>query len=221
MNYSRDDLERLRDISSAAISDALDTMSRKQLVLNPPVRLLAGKRIFGPAINILMAVTGEKAHHNAAMQTLDECEAGSVLVLAGEPDPVASTFGPAEIAQATVRKLGGLLTDCPVRYSPRFLNSLEADLVGIACAGVSPASGFGRLKTMALCKSSTCSGVTIETGDLVVGDEFGVVVIPDKYVSAVATVAQKYEQRIHDITRDVIEAKSIRDAVKRHWSIAE
>ena len=48
--YGNDDLERLRGVSTAAISDAL-----------------------------VMAPTCEKAHHNIVMQTLDECESGLVL----------------------------------------------------------------------------------------------------------------------------------------------
>ena len=51
--YTNDDLDRLRTISTAAISDALDTLSRKQLVIPPPIRLLAGKRIFGTAITVM------------------------------------------------------------------------------------------------------------------------------------------------------------------------
>ena len=213
--YTNDDLDRLRTISTAAISDALDTLSRKQLVIPPPIRLLAGKRIFGTAITVMMAPTGEKAHHNAAMQTLDECEAGSVLVLAGEPDPVGCGFGAPEIAVATARKLGGLLTDCPVRYSA----ALPDAVVGVAGMGLSPASGFGRIKTMALCKASVCCGVTIETGDLIVGDFLGVIVVPAKYVHPVAEIAHLYEQRIERMTADAYETGSVREAVKRHWSV--
>ncbi|VVE23218.1 RraA family protein [Pandoraea anhela] len=212
--YDANDLAHLEHASTAAIADALDTMTRKPFVVLPPVKLQCGKRIFGPAVTVMMAPTGEKAPHNVAMKLLDECAPGTVLVLSGEPDPVAGVFCEPEIAAATARRLGGLLTDCAVRWS---LGPTE-HLVGVAGASLSPASAFGRLKTMAVSQASPCGGVQVHTGDLVVGDALGVVVVPARYVPDVAGKVQHAADRVKRIVADVAEGRSIRDAVNHHRS---
>lgn len=217
MLYDNNDLNALRERSTAAISDALDTITRRQQTISPSISLLYGQRIFGPAITIMVAATAEKAFHKVCMQTLDECEEGSVIVLAGDPDPITAAFTTTEIAIASKRRLGGLLTDCAVRTP-----AVSApDAVGVAGAGRSPASGFGRIKTMALCPSSTCGGVTINQGDIIVGDHLGVVVIPTKLVHEIAVIAHRYEQRIADMERDIDVSGSLRGATDRHWKIVE
>lgn len=212
--YDANDLALLENVSTAAIADALDTMTRKPFLVLPPVKMRVGKRIFGPAVTVMMAPTGERAPHHVAMKLLDECAPGTVLVLSGEPDPAASVFCEPEIAIATARRLGGLLTDCAVRWS---LGPAES-LVGVAGAAKSPVSAFGRLKTMAISKSSPCCGVDIQSGDLVIGDALGVVIVPAKHAAAVAQKVQHTAARVKSIVADIAEGQTLRDAVNNHRS---
>jgi 4-hydroxy-4-methyl-2-oxoglutarate aldolase len=214
MNMTNDiDIETLRGVSSAAISDALDTLSRKQWVLAQPVRLIVGQRIFGRAVVVMMSPTGEKALHKVGIKALDESAEGSVIVLAGDPDPVASAFGPAEIAVATRRKLGGLLTDCFVRTASVMLD----EPLGVGAAGRSPAGGFGRFKTLVLADSTVCCGVVIETGDVIVGDADGIVVLPLKYVEKVIAIVRHYATRPARMVIDVSKGATLQQAFDDHW----
>lgn len=208
-------IEALRGVSSAAISDALDTLSRKQWVIAPPVRLVAGRSIFGRAVVVMMSPTGEKALHKVGIKALDQSPEGSVIVLAGEPDPVACAFGAPEIAAATRRKLGGLLTDCFVRSAAVPLG----ETVGVAAAGRSPAGGFGRFKTLVLADATVCCGVAIGAGDLIVGDEDGIVVVPVRYIDKVVAIAGRYAARAPRMVQCLSDGGSLQQAYDEHWEV--
>ncbi len=212
--YTDEQLEILRGASIAAISDALDTLSRKQWVFNPSVRLVVGSRIFGRAIPIMVAVTGEKAHHKVGNQCLDESPAGSVLIAAGEPDHCA-LYGAPEIETATRRQLGGLVTDCAVRTT-----HLETTApVGVAATGVSASSAFGRVKTMALTNSVECAGVKVSKDDVISGDASGVVVVPVNLVAEVAGIVLRMDERIRTLVQTVRDGGELRSAIDKHWVI--
>lgn len=211
--HARADLDALFAAPSSAVADALDTLTRKPTVM-AGIRLLSGQRIVGVAVTIMVAITGEKAHHNVGAAVLDESPEGTVVVAGGDPD-AAALFGAPEISLARHRRLGGLVTDCHVR-------GLDAagEAFGVAAAGVTSAGGFGRLKTMARDAKIQCGGVNLLSGDVVVGDGEGIVVVPAALVAATAAIAARHAMRIERLARAAEELGSLSDAVARHWNTA-
>ena len=96
------------------MSDALDQLSRKPWVMAPPLQLVLGQRIFGTAVTVLVAVTGEKAHHKVGATVIDQSPPGTVIVAAASP-----TLAPCSVNWKSrwrrLRGLGGLVTDCAIR----------------------------------------------------------------------------------------------------------
>lgn len=213
MTISQEHLDALRDASTCAVSDALDQLSRKQWVMAPPLQLVLGQRIFGTAVTLLVAVTGEKAHHKVGATVIDESPPGTVIVAAGEPDACA-LFGELEIEVAASRGLGGLVTDCAIR-----MRAPADHRMGVAASGRSAAGGFGRVKTMARDPKLSCGGVQVSTGDLVIGDANGIVVVPVALVPEVARLAGACEARLDRLVQAAREERSVSHAVQRHWEL--
>lgn len=111
---------------------------------------------------------------------------GDVLVVDGKADQTAALMG--TIMMTACRKLGiaGVVIDGAVR------DSLEIEEMGfpVFCVGTNP---NGPTKNIAgrIGHPVTCGGVTVRSGDLVVGDADGVVVIERERVEALLPLARK------------------------------
>jgi 4-hydroxy-4-methyl-2-oxoglutarate aldolase len=120
------------------------------------------------------------ADNLALFAALDVAGPGDVLIAATDGFTVTSVTGDLMLGMAKNRGVRGLVTDGLVR-----------DIAGIAavglpvyCAGVTPNSpvrnGPGTIGLPVV-----MGGVTIESGDLIIGDNDGIVVIPRGQVGAV------------------------------------
>jgi regulator of RNase E activity RraA len=204
----------LQDVGTAAVSDALDSLTRTRFIMSCKVRKLAGGRIIGPAATIMTAPTGEKAQLTAGIALIDQAPKGSVLVAGLEEETDAALWGAAEIAAAMARGLGGLVGDGAVRAS----TVAAGTPFGVYGTNATPAAGFGRLKTMATNTPVSCGGVDVTPGDLIIADDDGVIVVPAARIAEIAELAPKYEQR-NRILIDVAAREGLSEAIKRHWTI--
>jgi 4-hydroxy-4-methyl-2-oxoglutarate aldolase len=120
------------------------------------------------------------ADNLALFAALDVAEAGDILIAATDGFTATSVTGDLLLGMAKNRGVRGLVTDGLVR-----------DIAGIAavglpvyCAGVTPNSpvrnGPGTIGLPVV-----MGGATIESGDLIIGDNDGIVVIPRAQVGAV------------------------------------
>jgi len=176
-----DPVEQLKKATVAELSDAVDQITGKQFVLSHRVRLIAGARMFGPAVTIMVSETAERAPHTASDEAIKAAPAGSVVIAGIEDDMDAAVWGAAAYGFAADAGLAGFVTDGSIREAER-----AAAPLAIFAAGRSPASGFGRLKMMAANIEITCGGVVVQPGDYIAGDADGVIVLPQDRLSEIA-----------------------------------
>jgi regulator of RNase E activity RraA len=170
-------IERLRGIDVSALSDADKTLP----IVDPAVRAMIGDvRMAGPAYT----VTAED-DHLPVMTALAEAAPGDVLVIAGN-GATRALFGELFATEARRRGLAGIVTDgfC------RDLRGLRAIGLPVFARGTTPRSGT-TVSRAARATTVTCGGVEVQPGDIVFGDDDGVLVAAAQRIAAALEAAEQ------------------------------
>ncbi|QRG05556.1 RraA family protein [Xanthobacter dioxanivorans] len=213
--YDAQTIALFKDVSTTALSDALDAVTSRKLFISHKVRRLAGSRMVGPAVTLMTAATAERAPHNVGIKLLDTTAPGSVIVAQLEDETDAALWGAPEIAVAIRRGLAGFVGDGAVRS----VSQAAGSDFGIFATNVTPAGGFGRLKTMFSDQPIECGGIEINPGDLIVGDDDGVIAVPRKLVPDIAATVRHYEGRQARMIAACRALGSIKEALALHGTV--
>ncbi|MDX6562802.1 MAG: 4-hydroxy-4-methyl-2-oxoglutarate aldolase [Gaiellales bacterium] len=203
-------IDRLAALHPAVVSDCLDSLGHRDQVMAPAIRPLAtDMRLAGVAATVrCVAVDGvpddHSEWHRGTIEAVDALEPGDVLV--------ASTCEAAfwgELLATASRRRGarGVVADAYAR------DTLELIDMGFAtfARGIYCADALGRIRVDAADVPIECGGVTVHSGDLVLADHDGVVVLP-------AAVA---EEAIRLAEAKVGGENHVRDALAGGMSVAE
>lgn len=159
-------------------------------VMDPGIKPLGlGMKLCGPAVTV-ECFPGDNSTIHVAM-TL--CQAGDVLVVNGRGAP-NGMLGSQMSFQCLERKIGGFVIDGGVR------DSKEIREMGFPCFArhVHP-QGTGKSILGSVNVPIQCGGVVVYPGDIVLGDDDGVVVIPR---ATAGTVLQRSKARDKKETED-------------------
>jgi 4-hydroxy-4-methyl-2-oxoglutarate aldolase len=191
--------ERLLAIDVSALSDADKSLA----VLDPEIRaMIPGVRMAGPAFTVVAA-----DDHLPVMSALAEASPGNVLVIATNGGTRA-VFGELFATEARRRGLAGIVADgfC------RDLRGLRDIGLPVFARGTTPRAGT-TVSRAALGARIVCGGVEVSPGDIVFGDDDGVLVgAPERIAAALETAeaiaraerailaAQAWGEALHDLT---------------------
>lgn len=189
-------IEQCAAIDSSTWSDALDQLNIAGVVEGLTQRSGAG-RMCGFAVTVRQ-VPGqlhdfEKADF-AVDRLIEMTGPGRVLVIDVGGQPISTLGGLASLA-ARQREAGGVLIDGGCRD----LDEIRATGLWLASRWVTPRTGKGRLRTQQLGEPVSVGGIRIAPGDLIVGDNTGIVVIPQERLLEVLEGAK----RILAVDKDV------------------
>jgi 4-hydroxy-4-methyl-2-oxoglutarate aldolase len=171
--------------------------------LNPSMKLA------GPAFTVEVRPGDNLMFHVA----LALAKPGDIIVVDGKGYASAALFGELMVTQAIAAKLGGLVVD----GAARDLDVLRDSPIPIFAAGRNPAGPTkgidGRIGV-----PISLGGVSVEPGDLVVGDCDGVVVIPRRDVDTVLAAGDKKliaeAQRLKEIEEGRLVSPWLDDALR-------
>jgi 5-oxopent-3-ene-1,2,5-tricarboxylate decarboxylase/2-hydroxyhepta-2,4-diene-1,7-dioate isomerase len=127
---------------------------------------------------------------NAQKQAVEQIRPGEVLVIDARGEPTAGTIGDILAMRAQARGAVGIVTDGAIRDAAR-LAALDIPTYHTA---VHPAVLGRRHVPWEIGVTVACAGVTVQPGDLVVGDGDGVVVIPPGIAAELLAAASEQEQ---------------------------
>ena len=138
-------------------------------------------------------------------EAIEACPPGSVLMMDARRDAFAATGGDILMTRLMVRGVAGVVTDGGLRDSqtieklpwPSYCGARSAPLNLVRHHAVESQVPIG------------CGGVAVYPGDVVVGDEEGVVVIPAKMAEEVASEALAQSQFEDWVEAKVKEGRSI------------
>ena len=190
-------LAGLREVSTATLAALLRKRGLNGLTLDglrstrPAARMAGYARTvrYLPLREDLSAAYG--AGMNAQKRAIEEIRPGEVLVIEARGDPTAGTIGDILGLRAQVRGAAGIVTDGAIRDSVA-LAGLE---IPVYHAAVHPAVLGRRHVPWETGVTVACAGVTVQPGDILVGDADGVVVLPPAIAAEVLADAREQERQ--------------------------
>ena len=168
---------RFRDLPVANVSDMMHRMTAGGPRLRP---LHAGSKLAGPAFTAKTRPGDNLIIHKA----LDLAEPGDVLVVDGGGDLTSALVGELMLAHAQARGLAGVVINGAVRDS----GAIRAGRFPVYAAGITHRGpykdGPGEINV-----AVALDGMVVEPGDLVIGDEDGLLCVPYEAAEEVAAAA--------------------------------
>lgn len=207
-------IEAFRRISTASVADALWEMGIKAH-MDHRMKPIAPCKIVGPAVTVREEPTIEKLPPSHALELIDHADEGSVIVISIDDLDVAC-WGGLMTAGAVANKLEGAVLAGGVRDVEEILRDYQFPI--FSCSVV-PATTVGRYKTVASNIPVTVCGVTVNPGDLIVGDRDGVVVVPSSLIETVLQKAEEIEAREREQTRLIFETGSLLEGIRKYQRI--
>jgi regulator of RNase E activity RraA len=187
----------LEGLSAAAVADA----RAKQGVLPSRLRRLHGDGAVAGRVLTVACAQGSAA---ALLRALAETGPGDVLIIQGAGE--WGYFGELAGAELVRRRARGVVVDGLLRDLERLCTlPLHLYAAGLTPQGAKPEGG-GKVG-----EPLTIGGVAVATGDHVVGDADGVVVVPAREVDAVAARAREIEAAEAEVWDRVLSGGSLLD----------
>jgi 4-hydroxy-4-methyl-2-oxoglutarate aldolase len=193
-------LERLEKLYVAVVADCLDTVGVRSNLLAPRVRsLYAGAVVAGYALTVhavaVDAIPRERERWYAGeLAAVDAQQPGDVLVVSSCE---GSFWGELLATASRFRGARGLVGDCYTRDTAALIAMRSPTFV----AGSLAYDSLGRIDVEAFGVPIECAGVTVRPGDLVLGDDDGVAIIPRAVAGEVVRLAEE-KAASEDVVRE-------------------
>jgi len=170
-------LEQFRGLPVANIADEMNRFS----CMDGRIKPLNKAPLLGPAFTVKARIGDNLMFHKA----LDLAQPGDIIVIDVQGDIVNSLTGEIMMRQAMKKGLGGIVIDGAVRD----IEALREMDMPIYAVGVTPRGpykdGPGEINV-----PISCGGMTVNPGDILVGDADGIVVITQQDAPEVAKKAK-------------------------------
>lgn len=183
-------LRRLSRYDTCTLSDALESVGVPG-ALATPRRITTNARVAGVALTVQLAPwDGVTSSHHLGTKAIEAASDQTVIVVAGGSSECAC-WGGLLASAAAAKGVRGVVADGYVRDVD------EAAALGFPmfAAGTTPVTARGRLKEVSWGQPVSIDGVTVSSGDFVLADGSGVVVMPSdvagKVLDAAATIFER------------------------------
>jgi 4-hydroxy-4-methyl-2-oxoglutarate aldolase len=183
-------VDRLGALYSAVVSDTLDRLGIRGNAMATHIRPVyphakaAGFAATVHCVEVDAPPANREDWYKGELQAVDALAPGDVMVVStcsgcywGELLATASRF----------RGARGIVADAWTRDT---LALIEMEFPTFV-AGISPLDSLGRIDVDGIGVPVECGGVTVNPGDLVLGDRDGVVVVPSSLAEEVLTLAEE------------------------------
>ena len=187
--------EILEKVSTANISDA---MHRRE-ALRQIVPVTAGVKMVGPAVTV-RTYPGDWAK---PVEAIDHAEEGDVIVIdAGGTGP--AVWGELASHSAKEKKLAGVVVDGAVRDVADIRRMKFPAFAKMVTPSAGEPKGFGEIGVPV-----NIGGTKISPGDWVIGDDDGVIVLPDKKAIEFTNRAMDVLERENRIRKEIQEGSTL------------
>ena len=193
-------IARFRGLASANVADAMGRFN----FMEPSIRSRSGFALCGPAVTVLCRPADNLMVHKA----LDVAQAGDVVVVNTVGNTTTAVFGDLMCRTAAAKKLGGIVVDGAIRD----VDGITALRFPAFSRAVSPGScdkdGPGELNV-----PIACGGTVVMPGDILVGDDDGIAVVPRDHAEEVLRLVDELMERERKRVAEIDEGMLIRGDV--------
>lgn len=188
-------LDRYRHVTTAMVSDALFRLGTKRGTMDAGIKpVVPDVQLVGPAFTVK---TYPGATHGSGL-ALKEAAPGDVIVIDGEGFDRSILWGGIFSAQAVKKGIAGTVIDGAVRD----IDDVRELRYPLFARHVCPRAGsFDQQAEAGI--PITCGGTTVNPGDLVRGDNMGVVVVPQDGIEETLAKAEEIRAKEERILADL------------------
>lgn len=184
-----------KKVSTPNLSDAMHRAGE----IKGLVKITPGVKLVGPALTV-RSYPGDWAK---PVEAIDKAEKGQVIVIdAGGMGP--AVWGELATHSAIQKRLGGVVIDGAIRDVPEIVTLKFPAYARLITPTAGEPRGFGEIGI-----PIRIGGVSIFTGDWLVGDEDGIVVIPQKKAVEIANRAMDVLERENRIREEILEGGTL------------
>jgi regulator of RNase E activity RraA len=207
-DLGQDTLDTLKRIATSTLTTLLYKRGFRNVFIQGARPLKTGQRLAGPAYTLRYIPAREDLDgldafldpRHPQRVAVEEIPAGAVLVMDCRGDTSVASAGSILATRMQVRGVAGIVTDGGLRDA-RGIAALE---MPAWCAGPSAPTNRIRHHALDLNAPIGCGGVPVYPGDIMVGDDDGVVCIPAHLAEAIAQEAvgmERYEDFVLEQVR--------------------
>jgi 2-keto-4-pentenoate hydratase/2-oxohepta-3-ene-1,7-dioic acid hydratase in catechol pathway/regulator of RNase E activity RraA len=188
---------KLREVPVAGLSQQLRKRGLNNVSIDGVSSLSPGVKLVGTARTLRFVPNREDlfdSHgggYNAQKRTFDAVESGEVIVIEARGETGSGTLGDILALRAHAKGAAGVVTDGGVRDR----DAVAEIGLPVFSSGAHPAVLGRRHVPWDHDITIACGGATVQPGDVIVGDNDGVVVIPPNLVEEVADAALAQESQ--------------------------
>lgn len=204
--------DKLKMASTATLTSVLRNKGLHNTFMHNVVPLQSDARMVGRAFTLRYIPAREDLDEvpldnlkDVQRIGIEQIGAGDVLVIDARGDTRAGTMGSILAARIQVRGCTGVVTDGAYRDSP----TIAASGLPAYAAAMNAHTNKTVHHPSEIQVPIACGGVAVFPGDLIVGDQEGVVVIPAHLAAAVAAEAEEMEQKERFIMEKIRSGASI------------
>ena len=211
-------IEGLRNVEVASVADAMEQLYGQRAYMSHDMRALAKTKFAGPATTVMMKKEEHKegaAASQGMLDAIDAAPAGSVYVMVLENGLDYAGIGGLMATAMKARGFAGAVIDGSVRDLPQ-IGKMQFPVFS---RGVAPSTTINHFRFAGVNTTVTCAGVKVSAGDIIVGDEDGVAVVPRTHAADVLKRAQDLDNTEHTMIPFIEKFHSIKEAVAKFGRI--
>ena len=201
-------VEEFKKLDSTCVSDALDRLGVPCAMLGIK-EINIGSKVCGEAFTVHYVPCG--VNKGTVGDFLDDVEPGQVIVIDNSGRLHATVWGDIMTFTATNKGIAGTVIDGVCRDIP-MIRELGYP---IFAKDYYMSTGKDRVEVDAVNVPVSIGGVQVRPGDIILGDDSGVIVIPIEKAEEALKIALDIEEKEHQIIALVKEGNTLKDARKK------
>ncbi len=211
---NKDLKETLMEVSVATLSTALFKRGLRNQVIQDVYPLsLKGQNMVGPAFTLRYIPAREDLNPISVFENpehpqrvaIEACPEGAVHVIDCRKDPKAASAGSILVTRLMKRGCAGIITDGGFRDSPEIA---KLDIPAYHCRPSAP-TNLTRHQAIDINVPIGCGDVAVFPGDIIVGDQEAVIVIPKDIAVEIAEEARNMTAFEDFVTEEVMAGEQI------------
>jgi regulator of RNase E activity RraA len=206
-------LDGYRHVEVASVSDALEQLSGRPMYMSHRMRPVFPAKFAGFALTIQL--NKEENRDPAALQgmlaAIDQGGPNSVWVMVVQDGADIAGMGGLMGTAMAARNYSGAVIDGGVR-DVAYLQKIAFPVYAL---GIVPSTSVNHYRFVGANIPVVCDGVPVTSGDIVVADADGVVVVPRSRATEVLALAREMDFKEHSMYATIEKLKSIVEAVKQ------